>query len=299
MDARRSGNRIRILLATDDSPAARDAEAWALRLHAPAGGRLIEVATVAQGSLALGWQAQTYRDAVQEAVAGLREVEVQDAERVANAVGERLQSQADVVVHTWARSGDVLAALLALATETDPDLVAVGHRGRSALVELVLGSVARGMVDQGTCPTLVARGAPAGDPAPAHPLLVIDGSPESEDMVNRVAELGIMAGADAVLLDILLPEDAVEGRGRPEAVQGLARARESMQDRLVERLREGLGTVTVRTELGDPAATVRAVARDEGTDLVVIPRTTRHRAGSLADRLIHGAQTSVLVVPAA
>ena len=66
-----------------------------------------------------------------------------------------------------AAHGDAAARLAEHATDTSADLVAVATHGRSALFHLVIGSVAREILDASPCDTLLvpeprARGAEAG-----------------------------------------------------------------------------------------------------------------------------------------
>jgi len=54
-------------------------------------------------------------------------------------------------------SGDPAEALIAAATDEGADIVAVGHRGRSTVTQLLLGSVARKVVQHAPCSVLVVR----------------------------------------------------------------------------------------------------------------------------------------------
>jgi nucleotide-binding universal stress UspA family protein len=65
------------------------------------------------------------------------------------------------------REGDAATEILAAATTSRADLIVVGTRGRTGLTRLVLGSVARNVLQHATCSVLVVReGAPEGAATP-------------------------------------------------------------------------------------------------------------------------------------
>lgn len=65
------------------------------------------------------------------------------------------------------REGDAATEILAAATATRADLIVVGTRGRTGLTRLVLGSVARNVLQHATCSVLVVReGSPQGASTP-------------------------------------------------------------------------------------------------------------------------------------
>ncbi len=286
---------LRILLATDDSPSARNAEAWAVALR-PDGERVIDVVTVAHEA-AWSWQTQTYRPQVRDAVEGLREAELNEAQRVANLVGERLQADARVTTRTWGRAGEAAEAILAMTEDTDPDVVAVGHRGRSALAELVLGSVARSVVRDAPCTVLVAWEAPVGPSAPTRAVLLADHTPATAHVVAAVARLGILRGAEVLLLATLSAPDAAPALAAETAVDALERHGATIEA-LAAQLREAGVVASTRVEIGDPVAAAAAALDPTASDLLIVPRGTPCRPGSVADRVIHEVRHSVLAVPA-
>jgi hypothetical protein len=121
--------RLRVLWATDDSDAARTAEEWLLRLRWST-PPVIDVLTVAPRQWrALGLAAQTYRPAVHDAVAGLRQEELMSAMRIANAAGQRLQ-RGGLAVQIWARHGAPPDEIVAVVRSERPDLVVISPGGR-------------------------------------------------------------------------------------------------------------------------------------------------------------------------
>ena len=57
------------------------------------------------------------------------------------------------------REGDAATEILAAATESRADLVVMGTRGRTGLKRLVLGSVARNVLQHATCSVLIVHDA--------------------------------------------------------------------------------------------------------------------------------------------
>lgn len=116
---------MRVLLAADGSEAACIAEGWILRLGWAVQPR-VDILCVAQPRrLAAGLALQTYRDAVREAVADLRQADLLQALRIANSVAERLQS-ARLVTRVWARIGNAGSEISAMVRTDAPDLLVIG-----------------------------------------------------------------------------------------------------------------------------------------------------------------------------
>ena len=58
------------------------------------------------------------------------------------------------------QEGDAATEILAAAGASDSDLIVMGTRGRTGLARLVLGSVARNVLQHATCSVLVIREGP-------------------------------------------------------------------------------------------------------------------------------------------
>jgi nucleotide-binding universal stress UspA family protein len=63
----------------------------------------------------------------------------------------------DLVIETLVETGGPAVALAEIASRKDVDMVVVGHRGRSAVKRLLLGSVADRLVQICTKPVTVVR----------------------------------------------------------------------------------------------------------------------------------------------
>lgn len=77
-------------------------------------------------------------------------------ERFASAGAMELRA-AGLIADPVARSGDAAGQILAEATESDSDLIAMGSRGRSGLARMFLGSVARNVLLHSASSVLIVR----------------------------------------------------------------------------------------------------------------------------------------------
>lgn len=151
-----------VVMATDDSPSARAAEdfvaGWPVLEGLP-----IDVVSVADAvhpwtsGIAPGFQLQA-REAYAKEVEEVAEV----AERVAREATMRLRG-AGRVAEAMVRHGDPAAEIIALAEQRRADLVVLGSRGRSAIAEIVLGSVARNVLAGSDASVLAVRREGAGE----------------------------------------------------------------------------------------------------------------------------------------
>ena len=158
----RSGSVDRIVLAADGSGPAEAAERVLATL--PVAAQVpVQVLSVAQilrpwiTGVAPTMYQQVYAvQAEQEALArGVHDEIASDA--VSRLAGLGIPAQADI------RIGDAAAELIAATSETD--LIVLGSRGRTGLPRLVLGSVARRVLQHAAASVLIVRQAEAADPA--------------------------------------------------------------------------------------------------------------------------------------
>ncbi len=291
-----------VLLATDDSPSARVAEDWVIRLRW-AQAPTVEVVCVAGGGITrLGWGLQTYREPVRLAVEGLRQSELYAAERIANEVGERLQ-HAGLTVHTLARQGDCSEEVRILAEVERPDLVVVGPRGRSEVAAAILGSVTHSLIAAVAQPLLVARPplAPAGR-LPDHVLLVVDGTPSAKAPLAWLERSGWLDGGRLTLLG-LLGDRAGLGPDEPPLTDELARLVAAEATAVLEDLTRPLAETGVLLNFvlrgGHPLRATRAAIDELGVDLVAVGATPYPGRDPLPQKIARYSPVSVLLVPAA
>ena len=79
-------------------------------------------------------------------------------EALADQMAARLQS-AGVTAVPELREGDAATEILTAASASNADLIVIGTHGRTGLTRLILGSVARNVLQHARCSVLVVRGA--------------------------------------------------------------------------------------------------------------------------------------------
>ncbi|MQA31793.1 MAG: hypothetical protein GEU82_18485 [Luteitalea sp.] len=147
----------RIVIGFDASPNAQRAVQLVAKLVAPPDGRvtLVSVAEI----LAPGSHGPV--------VGGIRSTIAREVRRI-NAEGARAtlkalnRAAAELKrsgwrTHTQLRTGEPLRELMTVVGTADPDLLVVGARGTSGVRQLLLGSVAEGVLNRSTVPVLLAR----------------------------------------------------------------------------------------------------------------------------------------------
>jgi nucleotide-binding universal stress UspA family protein len=273
-----------VLFATDESDAARAGEEWIRRLRwarTPA----IDVLTVApRPGWASGLGLQTYRTAVREAVIQARETELVEAQRVANAVGSRLQ-RAGIRVRVWARSGEVSDEIVRASQLEAMDLVVIGGSGRSSRALLWGRSVSSQVVRQSDLPVLVAHPPPRGDDRLPHSIAILD-----VDRGATACALGWL-GDVGWLEETRVTLARIESDGRPSSAA--VRSGTAAGDPALATA----GMVVLPSDRDRSIVALRALIDQAEIDLAVIPRAQDRRVTDLALRIADVARVSVLLTP--
>jgi len=275
----------RVVVGVDGSPGSELALQWAIN-HEPTFGPLSVVAAYHVDALVDGvGSASMYEDMVDT----LR----QDAEaRVAEA-GKRHPEVANSGGVVQGYAGPAL-----LRAATGQRLLVVGSRGRSALAEALLGSVASYCVKHAPVPVAVIPPNTSTDTPLGHVIVGVAGSANADAALawaaDHVASDGritavICKGPGPYALEMIPPPPLEDDKLREVADQAVAR---TIGDRDVK--------VEVEVVLGDPRMVLRDMAAD--ADLLVVGARGHRGAaylllGSVTTSLSHHPTVPTVVVP--
>ena len=214
-------------------------------------------------------------------------------------------------VHAEA-TDDVPAGLSDHAVELSQNLVILCAHSRGGLTRLFEGAIGERIMRHQTAPVLLLR----SDSPPSLPfrriLLALDGKPEHEQSFPLAAEFAVMTGAAADLASVIPTRSTLKGPGRaagllsPAASMEALRLSEEVTDAYLRERAEKLAargiTAAALRRNGDPARQLARLARERGSDLLVLG--THGRAGtrafwaeSSAVRIIAAVKLPVLLVP--
>ncbi|MGD0452508.1 MAG: universal stress protein [Solirubrobacteraceae bacterium] len=172
---------------------------------------------------------------------------------------------------------------LVLKRAAGHDLLALGAPASSWLGGRFIDGVADAALGSFTVPLLTAHAMPRGEHRfLEHVLVASDGLDGSDQMVELVARLAREHDSKVTLLH------AMKSKERPQSIQEQA-------SRLLEEID---GACAVRVEVGGAAELIVAVAKQEGSSLVVMNsrRLGGWKAiGSVSRRVVHDAHCSVLL----
>ncbi len=250
---------------------------------------------------------------------------MQDARDYLEDVVERLAAVAEISANSALRDGAVADAIAEHAVEVGADLLVMAAHGRGPLGRLWFGSVSDALVRQTTLPILFVQpkeAPPELAPAPAlHRVLVpLDGSELAEQILEPALALGAGAQTEYTLLRVVNQMTSPSYDPRSRRVSGmresllkqlhqLDRAEYAQAQLYIERLAESLRTrsLIVHTRIisndgptNRPASVILDDASTHGIDLIALAThgrggLKRLMLGSVADKVIRGATTPVLV----
>lgn len=240
-----------------------------------------------------------------------------EAERLVAKEAEQLAN------HGWStrslvREGHAAEQIVEAAVEFQSDLVVVGVRGLMGMTQFLLGCVAQKAVRYTPCSVLVGRvrdestgsafvDAESTQPRRLRILLAYDGSDAAQAAAELLASLPLRDQADVTVLGVLTVAttfcglDAIE-RGSDSWLLRKKKLRAEL-DETVARLRGATPdvTVVVRQDGPDASRQILEAARQFDVDLIVVGHKgksaiKRFLLGSVANRVVHHADRSVLVV---
>lgn len=208
--------------------------------------------------------------------------------------------------------GDVRAALIEAAEQTSADLIVMATHGRGAFSRFWLGSVADHVVRHAAAPVMLIRpligvGRSATGCAFRNILVALDLSQASEAILKPVKAIAHLNQGQLTLVNVVEPAGPMLSYpmpvyGDPGRLESQRTEAQERLDRLAGRLRtEGLSVAT-RVLVGAGVATQLLELLQKGHfDLMALTTSgagglQRALVGSVADKVIRGAEKPVLVV---
>ncbi|MBL7039402.1 MAG: universal stress protein [Pirellulaceae bacterium] len=241
----------------------------------------------------------------------------EEAERLVSKEVEQL-GKLGWSTRTLVREGHAAKEIVEAATESESDLVVVGVRGLMGMTQFLLGCVAQKAVKYTPCSVLVGRvrdestgsafvDAESTQIRPLRVLLAYDGSNAAKAAVELLASLPLRDRADVTVLSVLTVAttfcglDTIE-RGSDSWLLRKKKLRGEL-DEATARLRAATPDViaVMRQDGPDASQQILEAAREFDVDLIVVGHKGRSAIkrfllGSVANRVVHHADRSVLVV---
>jgi nucleotide-binding universal stress UspA family protein len=293
---------MRVLVATDGSPAAGVAVDLVAGILWPAGTSIQVVEAIGAGVTPLvgPWTSAPMIDS-QRLETRLREV----AQATVEEARARI-ARGDLEVTASVLHGRAATAIIDAAEAMPAELIVMGTRGHGKIESMLVGSVSGEVIDHAPVPVLLAR-----DATIARVILAWDGSPCARVAANAVRTWPIFATSSIRVVSVAdidtpwwtgLPvvgaHDAADLYG--DTLDQARRIHETYATEMVDELRAAGLHATGERRVGDAATEIIAAAREADADTIVLGtrgRTgiTRLVLGSVARNVVHHATCSVLV----
>lgn len=219
---------------------------------------------------------------------------------------EALVSQG-LTVATRLVDGQPAIAIIQLAEELQPVLIAMASHGYSGLERWSLGSVTDRVVSASTTPVLVVRsteGLRPGVPKLQHILVPLDGSPLADQALPLALSLARRAQAQLILLRVVEPPFVGDPYTSAQYMHWMEVGYEEACRRIersANELRQQHDLVSSTVQTGHPAELIVSTAMSNDADLIVMAThgytgLRRWALGSVADKVLHASATPLLLV---
>ena len=212
-----------------------------------------------------------------------------------------------VRVRSVVRVGSAAGVILDVADDEKATMVAMATHGETGLKRLLVGSVARKVIEESAVPILVVRPFWSYELLPSRAdredlrpmrniLLPLDGTDDKSVLIPPLAELARLFEARVVLLDLKEPTHPADEHSGTSGIAG-----EDLLPGFVRTFQEhGISTVSVVGK-GDPVREILETARSLETDLIAL--TSHARSGflsffssSVTEKVLHDSTCPLLVV---
>lgn len=228
-------------------------------------------------------------------------------------VAHRLHTEENLPVTGLVLDGIVADAICQHVEATGVDLVVSTTHGRGQLSRFWLGSVADQLMRRLGVPVLLIRPRETPSVLSAHRLdritVALDGSRFAEQALDIASSFARLFGSTLDLLFVVEPPPPIADPSglmiippTPDAEANLRKNATEYLERVAGRLRdEGLKVECQAIDGGNPATTILQQAEQRGAGLIALAThgaggLERLMVGSVADKVIRGATTPVLIV---
>ena len=187
------------------------------------------------------------------------------------------------------RAGDAAESIQSVALERNAEMIVMCTHARRGLAHFLFGSVAENVVRRTSLPVLLTKpDAPVPRPELHRILIALDGTAESERVLDAVRPLAQRLACQVVVLHVLPLEGSNGGDTRDRIETAAARLKNA-----------GLSVSTVFVH-GDPAREILHEARRLESDLVALTTHSRSGAarrllGSVAEEIVRRADGVLLL----
>ncbi len=213
-------------------------------------------------------------------------------------------------ITTEASCGSPAWELVSKADQWQPNLIAVGSHGYSAIARLVLGSVSQRVLTEARCSVRVARGRVEEPDTPVRIVVGVDGSPGSDAAVREVAsrlwprnsEVHVIAVNDSLIPTFIGQFIPPVAKTIEESNQADREWLKKVLENSAQLLRSAKLTLSTETREGDPKRALVEAAEGWGADCIFVGsvgfsnRVERFVLGSVSATVAARAHCSVEVV---
>ena len=304
---------MKILIATDGSPSADEAQKSLLRAGMPQNVEAIAL-SVADVWLPPSGQTDTglpkeLNDVAEKAKARA-EAALAQAKQLANAATSNVRK----MFPSWNIHSEAIAdspgwGIISRAEQWNADLIVVGSHGSSGLDKLIQGSVSQKVVTHAHCPVRVSRPAPQPQRKETRLIVAMDGSPGAIRAVEHVSNREWPEDTQIRVVAVLDPRLSTAGLSYlPHAANWIQEGYHdeeawirSVVEREAGRLQNSGLNVSTSIVEGDPKFILLEFANNWTADTIFVgarglTRVERFLMGSVSGAIASRAQCSVEVV---
>lgn len=204
---------------------------------------------------------------------------MEDAQSLAERAAVRLRANfPGWEIAAAASVGSPSRELIMKADEWQPDLIAVGSHGRSALGRFVLGSVSQGVLTHARCSVRLGRGRVEEPDTPVRIVVGVDGSPASAAAVREVesrvwppkSEIRVIAVNDPLTPTFVGQFIPPLAKTIEESNQADREWLRKILENSSERLRQSELKVVTEIREGDPKRVLVEGAEEWGADCIFV-----------------------------